>query len=106
MEFLSLLAGWWTCCLLYGASQRQRLFANPLPRPLVFIIAPALLAFVALLLAERYTTVGALLIALTMLCALLPLVTLASAYGRQYIVAVTLGLGALGASSTAFAGGL
>jgi len=83
--FLSFIPAWLACCFLYGSSQRQTLLKKPLPALPFRITAILLLWLMILQLFNHLPTVSALITGLSLVCCFLPLITLISAYKKQYL---------------------
>jgi hypothetical protein len=104
--FLSFIPAWVACCLFYGTSQRQALLKKPLPA-LSFRITAILLLWVMLLQLFRHLpTVSALITGFSLVCCFLPLVTLISAYKKQYLWLTSVLVFALSVSFTVIGGDL
>ncbi len=82
--FLSFIPAWFACCILYGASKRQVLFNRPLPVKPAISIALILLLLMQTILLNELPNPSAWITGLALICCLLPLVTLISAYKKYY----------------------
>lgn len=82
---LSFIPAWIACCFLYGSSRRQTLLKKSLPVQSFRVIATLLLWVMLLQLFDYLPTVSALITGLSLVCCFLPLVTLISAYKKQYM---------------------
>jgi len=83
--FLSFIPAWLACCLLYGASSKQKIFNKPLPAKKSWFTALLLIGVVVAILLFTLPTVSALILSLSLVCCFLPLITLISAYKKQYL---------------------
>ena len=83
--FLSFIPAWFACCLLYGASPKQKILNKPLPFQKSWLTALLLIGLVVAILLFALPIVSALIMSLSLICCFLPLVTLISAYKRQYL---------------------
>ena len=88
--FLSVIPGWLACCLLYGSSDKQQVWRQPLPAMLTKIVGGILIAVMTSLLLVSLPTISGLILALSMVCCLLPLITLVGAYGRSHLLVATM----------------
>jgi len=91
--FLSFIPAWLACCLLYGTSTRQQVLSEPLPAMSSRGAACVLISLSVALLVNALPSVSALIVGLSLVCCLLPLITLISAYGRGYLIGATVLVG-------------
>ncbi|NRA62275.1 MAG: hypothetical protein HRU25_15535 [Psychrobium sp.] len=87
--FLSFVPAWLACCILYGSSRHQKILVKPLPAKMSALIAALFVVLSIYLLVSVLPTVSAFIVAFTLICCLLPLITLISAYGQQYLTCST-----------------
>jgi len=102
--FLSFIPAWLACCCLYGSSQRQTLLKESLPALPLRIMAIILLCMMLVALLNHLPTASALITGLSLVCCFLPLVTLISAYKKQYIWLTTTLVFALSIAFTVIGG--
>ena len=87
--FLSFIPAWLACCLLYSASPKQKILKEALPTKISWLTAFILFGLMVFILFEYLPAVSALITGLSLICCFLPLITLISAYKKQYIYLAT-----------------
>ena len=92
------------CVVLYCASDKQLLLRNSLPRRASLLISSILLLLAIYMISASFPLISSVIASVGLVCCLLPLVTISSAYGKKVTFAVVSGLAVCSAALTLIEG--
>ena len=94
--FLSFVPILIACLALYCSSNKQKLLRHSLSRKVALVVAALLFALSIVIMSQRVPLISAMIAAIGLFCCFLPLLTIASAYGKKITFSV---IGILSCSS-------
>lgn len=86
---LSFIPAWLACAILYGTSAKQKILPRKLPL-LPSLVAIMVLLFLAqIILAQYLPVITVFIVAFSLVCCFLPVITLIGAYKNRYLLMST-----------------